>query len=67
MISFVPQGLSGMGWLHTKNVHAQHARDHNRFSLIPVMEKRKKKRERERKNIEEKKGTETFTFSLQVC
>ncbi len=41
MISFVPQGLSGMGWLHAENVHAQHARDHNRFSSIPVMKKRK--------------------------
>lgn len=41
LISFVPQGLSGMGWLHTENVHAQHARDHSRFSPIPVMEKKK--------------------------
>lgn len=35
LISFVPQALSGMGWLHTENVHAQHACDHNRFSSTP--------------------------------
>lgn len=59
LISFVPQGLSGMGWLHAQKVHAQHARDQNRFSSIPVMKKR---------NLEKKeKSMETFTFSLQVC
>lgn len=42
LISFVPQGLSGMGWLHAENVHAQHARDHNRFSFDTVVECRKK-------------------------
>lgn len=65
MISFAPGALSGMGWLRTKNVHAQHACDHNRFSSIPATEEKKKKRnggERRKK----KKGTETFTFSLQV-
>lgn len=41
-ISFVPEALSGMGWLHTKNVHAQHACDHNRFGSIPAMEQKKK-------------------------
>lgn len=48
LISFVPQGLSGMGWLHTVNVHAQHAHDCNRFSSIPLTTKKgmqKKKRE----------------------
>lgn len=52
VISFMPQALSGMGWLHTENVHAQHACDHNRFTSIPAIEKNR---------------TETFTFSLQVC
>lgn len=61
MISFVPGALSGMGWLRTKNVHAQHACDHNRFSSIPATEE-KKKGMGERG---EKKRTETFTFSLQ--
>lgn len=32
--------LSGMGWLQAENVHAQHARDHNRFSSIPVLKKK---------------------------
>lgn len=44
MISFVPGALSGMGWLRTKNVHAQHACDHNRFSSIPATEEKKKKK-----------------------
>lgn len=46
----MPQALSGMGWLHTKNVHAQHACDHDCFSSVTVMKKvgkrnRKKKKE----------------------
>lgn len=61
LISFVPQGLSGMGWLHTTNVHALHARDHSRLSSIPVM------KEKKRNMGGVKKRTETFTFSLQVC
>lgn len=48
MISFVPQALSGMGWLHTENVHAQHACDHNRFSSIPVMEKKEQKKKEQK-------------------
>lgn len=48
LISFVPQGLSGMGWLHTENVHAQHARDHNRFNSIPVKKKEHEKKRKER-------------------
>lgn len=47
LISFVPQGLSGMGWLHTVNVHAQHAHDCNRFSSIPLTTK---------KGMQKKKG-----------
>lgn len=42
---------------HTENVHAQHARDHSRSGLIPVM----------KKEHGEKKRIETFAFSLQVC
>lgn len=51
MISFVPGALSGMGWLRTKNVHAQHACDHNRFSSIPATEEKKKKKKREQKHL----------------
>lgn len=57
MISFAPGALSGMGWLRTKNVHAQHACDHNRFSSIPATEEKKKKewgREEEKKKRERK-------------
>lgn len=32
LISFVPEGLSGIGWLDTANVHAQHARDRRHFT-----------------------------------
>lgn len=31
LISFVPQALSGMGWLHAENKRA-HAREANHFS-----------------------------------
>ena len=53
-ISFVPQGLSEAGRLHTENVRALHARDHRRFSFfffffIPVMMKKGKKEKKKQK------------------
>lgn len=42
LISFMPQALSGMGWLHTNNVNAKHACDHDYFSSIPIMKKYEK-------------------------
>lgn len=52
LISSVPEGLSGMGWLHRENVQARHARDC--ISSIPVMEKCSKI-----------KGKKTFEFTSQ--
>lgn len=58
LISFVPQGLSGMGWLHTVNVHAQHAHDCNRFSSIPLTTK---------KGMQKKKGKGCKHFYIQLA
>lgn len=58
LISFVPQGLSGMGWLHTVNVHAQHAHDCNRFSSIPLTTK---------KGMQKKKGKACKHFYIQLA
>lgn len=64
MISFVPGAPSGMGWLRTKNVHAQHACDRNRFSSIPATEEKKKKRNGGR---EEKKKKREQKHLHSVC
>lgn len=66
MISFVPQALSGMGWLHTENVHAQHACDHNRFSSIPVMEKKEQKKKNRNIYIQFASMPKTLQTSLNA-
>lgn len=65
MISFVPGALSGMGWLRSKNVHAQHACDHNRFSSIPATEEKKKKGTGQRGEKKKENRNIYIQFALQ--